>query len=178
MKTAKHISYWIALLLISTAFFSTTAPAMTEEEIMDWVAETMGVTKEYPMPNIQYLRQQELQEKFRAMSRRSFRVWTDTMGKEKAEQIMSQYLNEIVGLFDPKTKEIYVGDFTGSCRIRAVVAHEVAHYFQTMEGHHARDDTPESQAIRFFNEMKAGVIEEKYVRAFCPTPPYHPDHSS
>ena len=34
--------------------------------------------------------------------RRSFKGWTDTMGREKAEPLASNYLEDVVGLFNPR----------------------------------------------------------------------------
>jgi Zn-dependent peptidase ImmA (M78 family) len=91
-------------------------------------------------------------------------------GDETASEIMDTYLKEVIGLFNPKAKVIYVGSFMEPCRQESIIAHELTHYFQVMENGTPSIGSYQGDTLRYSQEMKAGKIENQFRETFCTSP--------
>jgi predicted SprT family Zn-dependent metalloprotease len=83
---------------------------------------------------------------------------------------MDLYLNDLLGLFNPKAKVIYVGSFMEQCKFNSIVAHEITHYFQVLEEGIIDTQSTGFEYIHLFREMQAGNIMDMYMKAFCVSP--------
>jgi hypothetical protein len=137
------------------------------DEILKWVAVEMGVQEVYPTPVIMLVTKQELQKVFMEKNEKSFMLWTRTYGDKQTNEIIEQYLEDLLGLFIPETETIYIGDFMGPCKQQSIIAHELTHYFQVrmQQKTHSGDYTEE--VLRLRNEMEASKIEQKFMDTFC-----------
>lgn len=137
------------------------------ETIFRWVSAELKIDKEYPMPVIHRVSRETLQELFRQHNEKSYKQWVKDFGEDKAREALNLYLREVIGLFNPESKVIYVGGFMEPCKFDAIVAHEITHYFQIVaEG--AVDSGWEGLGeIKFFRELQAEALGEKYVKTFC-----------
>ena len=160
-------------------FFSFILPGMigtgsardfTNEEIFYWVVDQLKIEKDYPLPTIHVIDRQELQKQFKENNHRSFQRWAQEFGPEKAKKIIEDYLREVVGLFDPKSKIIYVNDFDDPCREASIIAHEITHYLQVMDDIPVSASSVGSDTIRLFRELQAGNLEKTFKDAFCARP--------
>lgn len=123
----------LTILLFSTILISSPKASASEKyypEIFNWVKKEMKITENYSPPLINMVSQKELQEIFRENNQELFQSWKEEYGPIEAKKIIDNYLNEILGLFDPKTGNIYVGEFIDKCQRNAVTAHEIAHDLQ------------------------------------------------
>jgi hypothetical protein len=119
------------------------------------------------MPEIAIVPRNELQKAFLEGNEKSLKRWAGTYGEEKGNEIMDQYLKEVIGLFNPKTHTIHVGGFLEPCKQESIVAHELAHYFQTAENGTVDLQSRGGGEIRLRNEMEAGMIENEFKETFC-----------
>ncbi len=154
-------------LLLTIVIYRGQALSMSNEEIFNWVARELEIDKDYPMPQIIVVSREKLQIVFRKESAKSYQRWVKEYGENTAKKTMDLYLKEVIGLFIPKAKVIYVGSFMESCKFNSIVAHEMAHYFQVM-----KDGLINSRAIGFDHihlsrEMQASDIANRYMKAFC-----------
>jgi len=163
-----------ALLLFSSTFWTTFSYGVTHEQIFVWISRQMDIEYLYDMPEVHYVSKNELQRVFQDYSKKSFQRWRVEHGQAGADRIMASYQNRLVGLFNPKTHIIYVGDFLMPCRQKAVLAHEMTHYLQDwMYGPiDARSFSAEDQ--RLFREIEAYQMEAKFKELFC-EPTVHSD---
>jgi hypothetical protein len=171
MKAAnKKLICSILALILSISIPTGSALALSEEEIFRWVANRLEIKIAYEMPEVLLVSREELRRAFIKSNEKSLQRWVGMYGEETASQIMDQYLNEVIGLFDPKTQVIYVGSFLESCRQQSIVAHEFTHYFQVLEYGTPDLDTDDADALRFSQEMQAGKVENEFISTFCLTP--------
>ena len=119
-----------ALLLFASTFWTTISHAITHEQIFIWISRQMNIEYFYDMPEVQYVSKTKLQKVFQDFSRQSFQRWRAEHGQAGADRILAAYQNRLVGLFNPKTRIIYVGDFLLPCRQKAVLAHGMTHFLQ------------------------------------------------
>jgi hypothetical protein len=160
----------ILSLMLPTFAYSGPARDISHEEIFTWIATELKVKKGYPMPEIRIVSRQELQRTFRNASEKSLKRWAGIYGREKANQMMIQYLEEIIGLFEPKTNLIYVGGFLKACKQDSIIAHELTHYIQVMEKGEIGPSDYRVDKVRFFRELEASNVEDKFVKTFCSRP--------
>ena len=140
---------------------------MSTEEIFLWVKSEYNCTKDHPVPEVQFVSKEELQNIYRRCNEKTFKKWAGKYGAQKANEMMDFYLNEVIGLCIPKTCEVYVGSFLTSCKRDATVAHELTHYFQIKEEGPIDPKAENAQDRYLYNEMQAALFEENFVKEFC-----------
>ncbi len=172
-STAKAFRMF-ALLLFSSTFWSTNSQAVTHEQIFIWISRQMHIEYFYSMPEVQYVSKTRLQEVFQEFSRNSFDRWRMVHGQAGAEKIMASYRNRLVGLFNPKTQIIYVGDFLQPCRQKAVLAHEMTHFFQHWINGPIQNRSFIADDLRTIREIEAYQMEARFKALFC-EPTVHSD---
>ena len=148
-----------------------TSHGQSIEEIFRWTAGQMKVSGTVAMPAVRIVSRAEIKRIFIENNRGAYLRWESDYGEDRAQEIMQDYLSEIVGLFDPPTGVVYVGDFLSPCRREAILAHEMTHYFQQKCWGPIEDAGPETQIRKWKREMEAYGNEEKYSRTFCPEAP-------
>lgn len=140
----------------------------TNEEIYAWTVQQSKVTGTYEMPDIRFVDKEELKAAFKKGSENSYLRWEDEYGTDEAKKIMKEYLEGIVGLFDEKTRIIYVGNFMNQCRQQAVLAHELTHYLQNVTQGRIDPDSYGADNLYMMREWQAYTIEDRFTAAFCP----------
>lgn len=165
----KPLILFIFITSLTTWAVPGVVQATSHKEIFNWVAKQMETDKDYPMPQIKIVSKEELQRVFSKFSEKSVKRWAESLGEEEADRIMARYLNEVIGLFVPETKIIYVGNFLNPCKQSSIVAHEITHYFQCMK--HGKIDPHSFNAdlIYLGNELEASKIENLFLKTFCET---------
>ncbi len=158
-------------LLLAIVIFRGQALSMSHEvsheEIFNWVAHKLKIDIDYPMPQINVVPKEMLQRVFRKQSALSYKQWVKELGKDEANKTMDMYLKEVIGLFDPKTKIIYVGSFLDPCKFDSIVAHEIVHYLQVMKDGRVNPHSIRFDNVHFLREMQASDIAQKYMKTFC-----------
>ena len=145
-----------------------TAYCDDELKIVTWVAGQMGVQPSgYSYPVIKMVDKASLDRQFSSGNEHSMARWIADHGQANAEALMRTYLEAVVGLFDPKTRVIYVGTFLSPCRQKAILAHEAAHYLQYMTRGPIPDEGMASEMILMEREMEACAIERIFEERFC-----------
>ncbi len=160
----------IAIGLLIFALFllaPTQGSGMTEKQIFEWVASELNIEKQYEMPKIQYVNKGKLQTLFKDYNKPAYNRWIKKHGKQKADEFMKYYLKEVIALFIPMSRNLYIGNFLEPCIIESIIAHELTHYYQ-----HAKDGIINSNKHGaenkiLYREMQAGNIEKKYMEIFC-----------
>jgi len=76
-------------------------------------------------------------------------------------------VDSILGLFIAETNVIYVRAHMSDCRQAAIVAHEVAHFFQVMTLGKLDKWEGLSNEVRAFRELEAREIEIRFQKVFC-----------
>ena len=147
----------------------TAAPVMgfTDKEIFIWVSSELNIENQYKMPAIQYVTREKLGDVFKKRNERSFKRWASEYGEKKATELMDFYLSEVIGLYIPKTGDLYVGDFVEPCVKESIVAHELTHFFQHMEEGPVDPNSKDAANMHLFREMQGGNIEKKFIEKFC-----------
>lgn len=167
----KYLNKTLVCLIFSLMLpiFLCASPArgISLEKIFNWVAIELKVKKDYPMPEIRIVPREELQRVFRKATEKSLNRWAGIYGKEEADNIMNQYLKQIIGLFVPKTKVIYVGSFMEPCKQESIIAHEITHYFQFVENGEVGPSKYNADDIHMFRELEASVVEKRFMKTFC-----------
>ncbi len=156
-----------ALLLFSSTFWTSFSYGVTHEQIFVWVSRQMDIEYFYNMPEVQYVSKSKLQTVFEEFSQKSFQRWRVQHGQAGADKIMASYQNRLVGLFNPKTQIIYVGDFLLPCRQKAILAHEMTHYFQHWIYGPIHSGSYSAEDQRIFREIEAYQVEAKFKQLFC-----------
>ena len=100
---------------------------------------------------------------------KSFKRWADKYGEEKASELMNFYISEVIGLYIPKTNDLYVGDFIKPCIKESIVAHELTHFFQTMKDGPVDPNSEDAANVHLYREMQGSHIEKKFIEEFCKT---------
>ena len=149
----------------------TAAPTMgfTDIEIFTWVSSELNIENQYKMPAIQFVTKEKLSHVFKKNNERSFKRWANEYGEKKAAELMNLYLSEVIGLFIPKTGDLYVGDFIEPCKKESIVAHELTHFFQHVKDGPVNPNSKDAANKHLYREMQAGNIEKKFVEKFCRT---------
>ena len=143
---------------------------ISNQDIYNWVTTRLKVGNEFPMPSIELVSQEKLQKIFRASNEKSFKRWADRYGKEMADEMIAFYLEEVIGLFIPKTCSLYVGNFIEPCKRKSIIAHELVHYIQHMQEGPVVPNSKQTDNVHLFREMQAGKIEKDFMKAFCHQP--------
>ena len=149
----------------------TAAPSMgfTDRDIFTWVSNELNIENQYKMPAIQYVTKENLSHVFKKNNERSFKRWASEYGEKKAAELMDFYLSEVIGLFIPKTGDLYVGDFIEPCKKESIVAHELTHFFQHVKDGPVNPNSKDAANKHLYREMQAGNIEKKFMEKFCRT---------
>lgn len=155
-----------ALMWISSAFCTADAHGVTPEQIFVWVSRQMEIEYVYSVPDIQYVSKIQLQHIFEKLSKESFRRWRMEQGQAKADRIMATYQNRLVGLFNPETQIIYVGDFLLPRRQNAVLAHEMTHFFQHWIYGPIQKGSFSAEDQHIFREIEAYQMEARFKALF------------
>ena len=168
-STKKIVNILIVVLALPLMIYAGPAFGLSHEEIFNWVADELEITTEYPMPKIFIVPQEELQRIFSKATEQSLKQWTKIYGHEEAHKIRDRYLKEVLGLFDPKNKVIYVGDFMEPCKQQSIIAHEITHYFQNLERGEIDPQSYDAAATVTAYEMEASHIENTFMKTFSVT---------
>jgi hypothetical protein len=166
IKSAQLLFGILAILIISAS----RVYCQSNETIIQWVAAQMAIAKAYTVPQIQFIDKQELNRIFSAGSQRYMARWTSEHGSSEANEIIGVYLDKAVGLFDPKSRIIYVGSFLPSCQRDAVLAHEITHYFQYIFGGAIVEEGFAAELMLMEREIEASTIEQRFEKQFCGNP--------
>jgi hypothetical protein len=75
-------------------------------------------------------------------------------------------VDSILGLFIVETNVIYVRKHLSSCRQAAIVAHEIAHFFQVKTGGRIDKWGGLGNEVGIFRELEAREIETRFQSAF------------
>jgi hypothetical protein len=91
----------------------------------------------------------------------------EAMGKEEADKMWIRYMDEIIGLFDPRfdPSVIYIDDSLVLCKKESILVHEMVHYLQNYNGGKMDGLLNRDADGHFFAEMQAQSIEEKFFKA-------------
>lgn len=144
-----------------------TGHSQSIEEIFRWTAQQMKVSGDLLVPPIFIVSHAEIKQVFLGNNRNAYLRWESDYGPARAREILKGFLSEIVGLFEPSTNVIYVGDFLSPCRREAILAHEMTHYFQHKYRGSIEENGTDPQIQKWQREMEAYGNEEKYGLAFC-----------
>ncbi len=136
--------------------------------IFRWVAGQMQVAGSDPLPPIHYVSRSELRRVFQSRSKQSFKNWQAAYGLNRARQIMDDYLKGVVGMFNPNTGHIYVGRFLSPCRQKAVLVHELTHYFQNKAHQDNVAASFDPALANMILEMEAYRLENRFMDQYCP----------
>jgi len=139
-------------------------------QIVRWVAGQMHIGKPYTAPIIQVVGKEKLSQIFEAGSRSVKARWIADHGTAQAENLMRVYLDSAVGLFDPQTQIVYIGGFLSECRQKAIIAHEIAHYFQYVKRGPVDGRDMLSEMLLMEREIEACAMERQYEKQFCKPP--------
>ena len=164
MSFVKRITACMLLLASVFIVYPGSAKGFSYDEILAWVANELEIEGDYPLPEIFITSKNNLQEILIGKTKKSHMLWAKVYGEVEARKMMNKCLDEILGLFDPETKVIYVGDFMDSCKTQSIIAHELTHYLQVSEPkefYHLPYDG--ENFIKMYNEMEASFIEERFM---------------
>lgn len=169
LLTERYFKWMLNLMTVMAILLAGAGQAHCESEdsITRWVATRMIITKKYSMPVVRFVEKEELNRIFTAGSKHYMARWTADHGSSTAENLMGVYLDKAVGLFDPKSRVIYVGSFLPDCQREAVLAHEIAHYFQYIFGGPVVGEGFAAEALLMEREIEASTIERQYEKQFC-----------
>ena len=163
----EHKILFTLLLALPLMIYSGPVLGFSHEEIFVWVANELEITGDYPLPEIAIVSKEELQRIFNKANEQSLKRWPEIYGEEKASQMLDRYLDVVIGIFDPKTNVIYVGNFLEPCEQQSIIAHEFAHYFQTMKQGEIDLQSYGASELKLRNEMEASNIESIFKETFC-----------
>jgi succinate dehydrogenase flavin-adding protein (antitoxin of CptAB toxin-antitoxin module) len=138
-------------------------------EIFHWVARQMKIDDPGRMPIVRFVSRQRLLTVFEKNNHRSYLRWRARYGELQAQKILTQYLRNIIGLYDPDTDTIYVAQEICACKKRSILAHEMAHFFQYQRGAAIKQPEATAYAQRLQREAQAHQIEYLYLQAHCPS---------
>jgi hypothetical protein len=164
----KHFKISISILICSLyiLFFSGVAAADSYKEIYEWVKSEMNIDKDYPMPSVEIVSKEKLNEIFAAAIDESYKKMEGQMGQDEAKKIMEFYLDEVIGLFIPETKAIYVSNLSDRGERESTIAHEIVHYLQDIVDGVIDSGDYMADQKRLYREMQAGDIGDRYLKAF------------
>lgn len=140
----------------------------SRREIFQWVAHELGIPKQYPIPEISFVSKKTLQNVLRDKAGEDLEGLVGIYGDSDPEAMKRHYLRNILGLFLPKTGEIYVLKGLKPCRQGSIIAHEFTHYYQVMLYGRTGSLRPhEQEEIHIFREAEASEVEKQFLRQFC-----------
>ena len=139
-----------------------------DEAIYRWVAAEMGAEPIWPMPVIRRVDHDTLETRFAAINRRVYPLLSAKYGANQAKAIMTRYMDELAGLYDPHTETVYLGNFLGQCRQKAVLAHEICHFFQFRQAGPKSQPAVSAELEQLTRELEAQCIERKFMELHCP----------
>jgi len=169
MRVTFNIIKWtVTAILMVSVFSHHSVEARSHGEIYAWVVDELDLKEDYPLPAVTIVSRDELRRTYRAYNAKAFKSWSSDYGEQMANQMMDFYLDNVVGLFIPKTGQVLVGDFLASCKREAVVAHEMAHYLQLMKDGQIDPRTHDAADRFLLREMQGSGIENSYVKQYCP----------
>ena len=156
-----------AFLMASAILTPGIGYCLSDEEIFAWVANQLDINETYSMPTVNLVDKQGIQKAFVEGNRNGYMRWENQYGKDKADEILKVYLDEIVGLFNEKSRSIFVATFMSPCRQQAVLAHEFVHFFQYVTEGPVVPGTFQEDIARMTREMKAYAIEKRFEEYVC-----------
>lgn len=166
----RHHDRLLSIFLFAGLIVALTAEfglCQTPQEIFQWTARQMKIEAQLEMPPVHYVDAPELKRVFIDNNQNAYLRWETEYGVKRAREILQQYLDEIIGLYDVDTGVIYIGAFLSPCRRQAILAHEMTHYFQNkVRGTHPVE-WQDAETMHFFREMEAYKIEKRFTEAFC-----------
>jgi Zn-dependent peptidase ImmA (M78 family) len=145
---------------------------LNTEAVFAWTIRQMRIVDHYELqlPAIRVVSKATLRKTFVASSHKSFQRWQAMYGMDRAQQILEKYLHDIVGMFDPQTRVIYVGRFLSPCRQQAVLAHELVHFFQHQTILAAAIEAYDPDTVNMIREMEAYQIQHRFMEQNCGGP--------
>lgn len=165
----KHHFISIFSLILLACFMAN--PALGDDQsdkaIALWVADQTNLSQPFDMPIRHYVNKATLGLAFEVGNKKSYFRWLEEYGEDKAVEILEEYLDNIVGLFNETTEIIYVANFIEPCSQQAIFAHEMTHYFQHLTDGIIPAESYGADMKHLKREMEAYGIEEKYRKAFC-----------
>jgi Zn-dependent peptidase ImmA (M78 family) len=126
----------------------------------------MNIDNDYPIPSVEIVSKERLNEIFATAFDESYKKIEEQMGQVEAKKIMEFYLEEVIGLFIPETKAIYVNNIDDNGIRESIIAHEIAHYLQDIVDGFIDSGEYMADQKRLYREMQAGDIENKYLKTF------------
>lgn len=146
-------------------------PTPTEDSaaIFHWVAHQIKIDNPGRMPRVRYVSRQKLRTVFEKNNHRSYLRWRARYGELQAQKMLTQYLRNIMGMYNPDTDTIYVAQEIYACKKRSILAHEMAHFFQYQRGAAIKQPEAAAYAQRLQREAQAHQIEYLYFQAHCPS---------
>ena len=170
MRSVKSpLSILCRVLVLASCLIASFGRAHADEdsEVYLWVAAEMEIGSVPAMPPIHFVDKDSLREAFKENNQESFIRWEEQYGEAQALQIMSRYLQGMVGLFSSNTETIFVYAYLPPCRRRATLAHEFCHFFQYFTDGEISLDQYDSDILHLVREMEAYKIEKKYMAEHC-----------
>lgn len=162
-----RLSVFAVVAVLGGIAYNGTGYCNAESEIVHWVAGQMEIQKAHSVPVVKTVDKAALNKIFASGSAHVMARWVADHGQAGADKLMRVYLESAVGLFDPKTRTIYVGSFLSPCRRKAILAHEIAHYFQYMFRGPITGDDMAAEMILMEREIEACAIERRFEERFC-----------
>jgi hypothetical protein len=157
----------VLLTLLVFFLFSSYAHSDSTHDIFQWVAVELDTVFDGNVPEIRTVDKTSLKSVFQKNNRKSYLRWQARYGVLEAERIMSIYLREVIGLFDPKSNTIYIADWLDPCRLQSILAHEATHFFQykTRPLENQTEISAANQRLRW--EIEAHQIEQRFIELHC-----------
>jgi len=162
-----HSALWIGPLLVFLIVQPATGACESPEAIFRWVIQELKIEQPFEMPAVRFVERKALAGILVQSNINAYRLWLSKDEPTQAEHMRKHYLDTIVGVFDPKTKIVYIGDFLPDCRRQAVMAHEFVHYFQHMTNGFNANKIYDQSALRSVMEFQAYRIENRFTKQFC-----------
>lgn len=156
------------LILPLVLLYSDRAHTEDTEKIFHWVARQMKIDDPGRTPIVRYVSRQILRTIFEKNNHRSYLRWRARYGELQAQKMLTQYLRNILGLYDPGTGTVYVAQDLNICKKRTILAHEMTHFFQYQRDAATKQPEPAAYAQRLQREAQAHQIEHLYFQAHCP----------
>lgn len=168
---------FVALPILSGCKFLLWTPEC--EDIFQWTTKQMELAKplrdriDEQRPLVMVVDRATLHNRFRERSKKSedrYRKRLLEYGKtlEEANKEIEDFVTSVAAFFYPDTNEIYINNYESDCRIKARIAHELAHFLQD-KVYGKVDPTPEAAHHngRTRREFQACKIESAYGKEFC-----------
>jgi hypothetical protein len=169
-RSFRNVGQALMLSMCLAAGIGHPAEASEIEDIYLYVAGEMAVEKVPDPPQVYFVDKDALRAAFQENIHAAYMRWKAQYGEDQARRAMHRYLQELVGLFVPHSRTIYVDATLPACRRRAALAHEFCHFFQyIMEGVINQDQYRED-ILYMIREMRAYKLEHQYMAAYCAGP--------